>query len=213
MSKPEVGIIDYGMGNLLSVSRAVERCGGIPKIVGTPEELASMSRLILPGVGAFRDAIAELRGRRLDSALESYAQSGRPLLGICLGMQLLFTQSEEFGLHRGLGLIEGEVKAIPRTKADGTPHKIPHIGWNPLVAKAAWGTTPLTRELPSARAMYFVHSFTAHPADVGVRLADADYNGRVISAVVARDSIFGFQFHPEKSGPAGLALLKSFLRI
>ena len=212
---PEVTVIDYGMGNLLSVIRAFEHCGATVQVTASAEDIASAKRLVLPGVGAFADGMAELRSRGLIEAIVKYAAANRPFLGICLGMQMMVEQGEEFGTHAGLKLIPGKVVEIERTKIDGTPHKIPHIGWNELKLpseKHSWSGTIMERVIPGSSA-YFVHSFTARPASDQYRLADCLYNGRVIAAVIRSGNLYGTQFHPEKSAEVGLKILKNFLRI
>jgi imidazole glycerol-phosphate synthase subunit HisH len=210
-----VTIIDYGIGNLLSVARAFEHCGAAPVVTGSPEAIRAAELLVLPGVGAFADGMQGLRDRGLIGPIKEFAASGRPFLGICLGMQMMLDAGEEFGLHEGLGLIPGKVVAIPSTGTDGRPHKIPHIGWSPLELPApapSWAHTILEGIAPGAAA-YFVHSYTAHPSDAGHRLADCHYDGRLISAVVRSGSLYGCQFHPEKSGEVGLAIVRNFLRL
>ncbi|NVB83382.1 MAG: imidazole glycerol phosphate synthase subunit HisH, partial [Kofleriaceae bacterium] len=173
-----------------------------PAIVRTAE------RLVLPGVGAFADGMRGLRERNLVEALLEMATTERPLLGICLGMQLLLARSEEFGTHDGLGIIPGSVELIPRAPG----RKVPHIGWNRLVPTSTpWASTPL-EQLAAGTMMYFVHSYTAVPASDSHRLADADYGGFRISAAVRKDNVIGTQFHPEKSGEAGLVVLARYLR-
>jgi glutamine amidotransferase len=209
-----VKVIDYGMGNLHSVCRALEHVGADAALTEKPEEIAAATHLVLPGVGAFKDGMAELAKRGFVDAVRAYAKTGKPLLGICLGMQMLFEESEEFGRHEGLALMPGAVRAIPAQGADGKPHKIPHIGWNALVPPqgASWEGTLLSG-IPAGTEAYFVHSFTAQPADEALRLADADYDGCRVSAVVREGRVYGCQFHPEKSGPAGLAMLRNFLAL
>jgi len=212
MERP-VTIIDYDRGNLFSVARAVEACGAAPMISDCPEAVANAERLILPGVGAFGDAMEALRRRGLTDAIHAFIATGRPFLGICIGMQVLFDQGEEFGNHAGLGLIPGKVLAIPKTRADGMPHKVPHIGWSTLVPAGRhrdWSGS-LFADLTPAASTYFVHSFTAWPDNEHDRLADAFHNGRRISAAIERDNIVACQFHPEKSGKHGLAILRRFL--
>jgi glutamine amidotransferase len=208
-----VTVIDYGMGNLHSVCRALEHVGAEPALTEHPDDVRAAELLVLPGVGAFKDGMAELGKRGLVEALRDYAQTGRPLLGICLGMQMLFEESEEFGRHAGLGLLKGAVRAIPKQGADGKSHKIPHVGWRAVhpAWEGAWNHT-LLAATPHGAEFYFVHSYTAMPAQREDRLADADYDGCTISAAVRRGNVYGFQFHPEKSGPAGLALLERFVR-
>jgi glutamine amidotransferase len=212
MSTPEVTVIDYGMGNLLSVRRGFEHCGAAVTVTADPNAILSAPRVVLPGVGAFADGMAELRRQGLDMIVREVAARGIPLLGICLGMQMLLDESEEFGTTAGLGLIAGRVVSVPPTTADGRPQKIPHIGWNALVLPdgcAGWEDT-LLEEIRSGQAVYFVHSFTALPADPRHRVADCIYGGHRISAVIARDRITGCQFHPEKSGEVGLRIIRRF---
>lgn len=212
---PSVTIIDYGVGNLLSVARACLHCGAEPMLTTSAEDILAAERIILPGVGAFAKGMEGLHKYGLVDAIKQYAGSGRPFLGICLGMQMMFDSSEEFGNHKGLGLIPGTVVAIPPTATDGTPHKIPHIGWNSLVlpvSLSTWDETILAGIAPYA-SVYFVHSFTAVPADQANRLADCLYNGRLISAAVRHGNLYGCQFHPEKSGEVGLAIIQNFIRL
>lgn len=212
---PRVTIIDYGMGNLLSVARALEHCGAEVLITSDPELVAHAERLILPGVGAFADGMAGLRERGLIEPIRKFARAGRPFLGICLGMQMMLDSSEEFGIHEGLGLVPGRVVAIPLTGVNNQTHKIPHIGWNKLLLptpEAKWENTILAGLRPGASG-YFVHSFTVVPQYPEHRLADCDYNGRIISAVIRSGSQYGCQFHPEKSGEVGLSILKRFISL
>jgi glutamine amidotransferase len=213
MRKPEVAVIDYGVGNLLSVRLGLEHCGATVSVTSDATEILSASRVVLPGVGAFADGMAELRRRGLDEVVQEVAARGAPLLGICLGMQMLHDQSEEFGFTEGLGLIPGKVIAVPATTLDGSAQKVPHIGWNSLVVAGErddWSGTLLQDVLPG-EATYFVHSFMANPAEHRHRLADCLYGGVAVSAAVARDNIVGCQFHPEKSGKVGLRILRRFL--
>lgn len=210
-------IVDYGSGNLLSVARACAAVGADVQLSAEPAEIARAERLIVPGVGAFGDCMRALEQRGLLDAILRFVQSERPLLGICVGMQILLSVGEEFGETSGLGIIPGRVRAIPKTGADGRPHKVPHIGWNELTPPAGerierWSKTPLAALAPNT-AVYFVHSFAAEPTDPRHRLAECDYGGQIITAAVARDHICGTQFHPEKSGPAGLAILAAFLDV
>lgn len=214
MKTPKVTVVDYGMGNLLSVCRALEQCGAEVLLTASPPAVDGAERLVLPGVGAFADGMAELSRGGFVGPIRNFARTGRPFLGICLGMQMMLDGSEEFGAHEGLGLIPGNVVAIPPTGTDGKAHKIPHIGWNALLPPTPstdWGGTILGGIAPGTE-VYFVHSFTAVPASPVHRLADCDYDGRSISAAVKSGAMYGCQFHPEKSGEAGLRILKSFLR-
>ena len=204
-----ITIVDYGMGNLLSVSRAFEAVGARALVSSTAEEIARADRLVVPGVGAFGDGMRGLMERGLAEPIKDYATSGRPLLGICLGMQLLFDSSEEFGEFGGLGLIPGRVRKVPDRGADGRPHKIPHIGWNGIVPARDWTGTVL-EGVERGAATYFVHSYAPEPGDRRDRLADAFYDGCPICAVVQHGAIAGCQFHPEKSAAVGLKILANF---
>jgi imidazole glycerol-phosphate synthase subunit HisH len=210
--KTTVTVVDYGVGNLLSVARALEHCGAQVQLAETPAQVRDARLLVLPGVGAFADGMNELRRRELDQPVIEFARSGRPLLGICLGMQMLLEASEEFGEHAGLGIVPGRVRAIPATTSDGRPHKIPHIGWTPLLRPAAWEGTVLEGIAPGSEA-YFVHTFTAVPAAQQHRLADADYDGRLVCAALRHGAVFGCQFHPEKSADTGLKVLANFINM
>lgn len=207
----DVTVIDYGIGNLFSVQRSLEYCGAKVIVSADPATILASSRLVLPGVGAFGNAMAALAERNLVGPIREVAASGKPLMGICLGMQLLLSESEEFGRAEGLNLIPGRVVAVPDHDIDGQSLKIPHIGWNALVPCASEGWQhPLLKDNRAGDAMYFVHSFMAIPDDPTSRLADCHYGGNVISAIIGRDNVFGCQFHPEKSGEAGLRLIKAF---
>lgn len=208
-----VTIIDYGVGNILSVRRALEHVGAQVIVTDDPALVSDSEKLVLPGVGAFARAMEELDTRHLIDPIKAFAASDRPFLGICLGMQLMLDKSEEFGDHQGLGLIPGDVKAIPNTTKSGTPHKIPHIGWNTLKSPTAerWQGTLLDAQDPDL-SMYFVHSFAANPTNESDVLATTEYNGHAICAALQHGSMTGFQGHPEKSGPAGLQILEAFVQ-
>lgn len=208
-----VTIIDYGIGNLLSVQRACEYCGAEVDFTDSPQMIEQAERLILPGVGAFEDGMAGLRVRGLIEPIKKYAKQNRPFMGICLGMQMMLEIGEEFGSHEGFGLIPGVVTKIVDTGVDGRTHKIPYIGWNTLSVPSVnteWNETILHDIQPSSAA-YFVHSFTAVPEKEENRLADCFYDGRVISAAIRSGNLYGCQFHPEKSGEVGLKIIKNFL--
>ncbi len=199
-----VAIVNYGMGNLRSVFNAVQAIGGTPVLVDRPEDLADADRIILPGVGAFGEAMKRLHARGFVPALErAVLHDGRPFLGICLGMQLLATRGFEHGENAGLGWITGEVRALE----PACDLRVPHMGWNAIAVQTQ---VPLLTDLPAQPAFYFVHSFHFVTEDPAAAVAVADYGGPVTS-VVAKDHIFGTQFHPEKSHKVGLALLKNFL--
>lgn len=211
--KKKITVIDYELGNLLSIRQAFEYCEAEVIITDSINMIQNASSLVLPGVGAFEDGMNGLRKKNLIEPLKSYVATGKPLLGICLGMQMLFDSSEEFGLHQGLGFIPGKVIAIPKTTSDGNPHKVPHIGWNQLhPVSTNWQKTILDNIAPG-ECVYFVHSFTAEPAENKYRLADCNYHGRTISAAVYSENVWGFQFHPEKSGKAGLQMIRNFINL
>lgn len=208
-----VVVVDYGIGNLLSVSRALDHCGAAVTVSGDPEVVARAERLVVPGVGAFARCRQELVERGLLEPVVEAARSGRPWLGICVGLQLMLDHSEEFGHTPGLGLIPGAVRAIPPTDAQGRPQRVPHIGWNrlePPPGGTAWADGILAPVSPGA-AVYFVHSFAVEPTDPAVVLASAPYGGRPLVAAVRTGNAHGVQFHPEKSGPVGLAILRAFV--
>jgi glutamine amidotransferase len=211
-----VTVLDYGIGNLLNVVRALEHCGGAVKVLDrSPNDRSLPDRLVLPGVGAFTDGIKELQARGFDELVKRYAATGRPFLGICVGAQVLFDVGEEFGDRAGLGLIPGRVQPVPPVDASGRPHRIPHIGWSALERPpglANWDGSILAGQEPG-QPVYFVHSFNPVPEREEHRLADTFYDGSRICAAVRRDNIFGCQFHPERSGPFGLAVLETFLRL
>jgi glutamine amidotransferase len=176
-------------------------------------QIESCERLILPGVGAFGTCVAGLRSRGLVDPVLRVMDSGRPVLGICVGMQMLLDSSEEFGLHEGLKRVPGRVTAVPKTGANGEPHKIPHIGWTGLEPhKEAWAGT-IFDGVPQGAACYFVHSFAAAPTNPANVLAVADYNGLKLCAAVRAGNVYGVQFHPEKSGSVGLLILQNFLTL
>ncbi|GIP34277.1 imidazole glycerol phosphate synthase subunit HisH [Paenibacillus sp. J2TS4] len=197
-----IAIIDYGMGNLHSVSKAVERLGYEAEVISDAERLSLADGAILPGVGAFGDAMRELRSSGLSEAVLDYARSGKPLLGICLGMQLLFTASEEHGEHFGLGLLPG--RAV-RFKGD---FKVPHMGWNRL---SFHQESPLFAGMEEGH-VYFVHSYHVMLEKESNLLASTDYYGQV-TAIVNENNVYGMQFHPEKSGAVGMRLLDNYLKM
>jgi len=209
---PTVTIIDYGIGNLLSVARAFEHCGANIVLTDDPAKITGADFLVLPGVGAFADGMAGLKERKLVDPILEFAITGRPFLGICLGMQMMLDESEEFGANEGLGLVPGRVVAIPAVGSDGIAHKIPHIGWNEIVTPEAieWQGTILDGIIPGS-SFYFVHSFTAIPTHHEHRLADCYYNRQLISAAIRKDNLYGCQFHPEKSGVLGHHIIEKFL--
>jgi glutamine amidotransferase len=206
-------VIDYGAGNLLSVQRGLEHCGAQVVLTADPERILAATRVVLPGVGAFGSAMQALDALGLVAVLRELARRQTPLLGICLGMQLLLEESEEFGHTKGLGLIPGRVVPLPNKSLAGEALKIPEIGWNALQPSAGspdWQGTVLQDCMPG-QSVYFVHSFMAVPTQGAHRLADYDFGGHAVSAVIRKDGITGCQFHPEKSGEIGLGILRRFL--
>ena len=209
----KVTIIDYGLSNLLSVQHAFAHFGAETLVTGDPAAVLAADALVLPGVGAFKDGMAGLEKLGLIEPIRRKAAAGTPLLGICLGMQMLFDESEEFGLHKGLGLIPGRVVKIPDTDADGKPQRVPHISWDPLYpagGRADFAGTVLAGVKPGEEC-YFIHSYEAKPAAEADRLADTVYGGRKICAAAGHGSVVGCQFHPEKSGEVGLRIIQEYL--
>jgi glutamine amidotransferase len=206
VSAATVGIVDYGMGNRRSVEKALERVGARVMLTGDHDALMAADGLVVPGVGAFPAAMARLRDAGLDELIVRRAQAGTPVLGVCLGMQLLFERSTERGGDDGLGLLPGEVVAL-RPEAAGL--KVPHIGWNVVTVTRS---SPLLEALPERCAFYHVHSFVARPGEAADVLGRGDYGGPFVS-MVAREPVYGVQFHPEKSSTHGLALLRNFTAI
>jgi len=201
-----IAIIDYGVGNLFSLKSSFASIGEEAVVTSDPEVLRKADRVILPGVGAFGDAADKLRECGLDKVTIELAQSGKPLLGICLGMQMLFEKSYEYGEHKGLGLIPGEV--VPMEGVIPEDYKIPHIGWNELIFKKQ---SKIYKYLKEGDAVYFVHSYYATGCD-DYTSAVAEY-GEMLTASVESGNVFGCQFHPEKSGPVGLKILKAFCEV
>ena len=199
-----IAVLDYGMGNLRSVEKALERAGADVEVTRDADRIRAAGGLVLPGVGAFPKAMEFVRQLGFDTLMREHVSAGKPALGICLGMQLLFESSSELGGAEGLGLLEGDV-----TELDAPGLKVPHIGWN----EVAWTNgTPVAEGLSNPAAFYHVHSFAPRPADAGDVLGRSTY-GTEFASVVGRGNVFGVQFHPEKSGPDGLALLRNFVRL
>ncbi len=199
-----VAIIDYGVGNLFSLKSSFASIGVDATVSADPETLRAADRLILPGVGAFGDAAAKLRDSGLDKVLLEEVAKGKPLMGICLGMQMLFDVSFEYGEHKGLGLIPGEIRPIADVIPEELP--IPQIGWNALRIKGE--KHPIFKYINDGDCVYFVHSYYGANCSESV-IADTEY-GAYLTAAVAKDNVCGCQFHPEKSGKVGLAILKAF---
>lgn len=207
-------VIDYGIGNLLSVRRGFEFCGAEVQISSDPTQILKSSHIVLPGVGAFANAMNELQNRGLFDVVKELGKKGIPLMAICLGMQMLFDESEEFGVTKGLGIIPGRVVPIPSVTTEGSSLKIPHIGWNELLIsnESSWKNTCLENVIPG-ESVYFVHSFMAKTKDPKHSLSSCIYGGHTITSVVNKDNVYGCQFHPEKSGQIGLKILSKFLAL
>jgi len=217
LMQSNVTIIDYGMGNLYSIENAVRNCGSIPTRTSIPTEIANANRLILPGVGAFGLGMSELSQRGLIEPIKAFSKQGKPVLGICLGMQLLFTKSGEFGEHDGLNIIPEIIVPIPEFNHQGRANVVPHVGWNELLLpehkqQNSWQDTIL-KDIPVGSSVYFVHSFFADCASTSYEISDCEYNDMRIPSVVKVNNTFGCQFHPEKSGPIGLKILNNFLSL
>jgi glutamine amidotransferase len=217
--KPTVAIVDYGVGNLFSVKIACERVGLHPVITSCKQDLLSADAVILPGVGAYGNAMHTLKALHLVTALQRAAVSGKPFMGICLGMQLLMSESSEFGWHQGLDVIQGQVVSFTHDlQASGEVLKVPQVGWNRLFHRAnhthaaaenPWSTSLLSG-LANGEHMYFVHSFYVKPADVDVVLSVSQYGHTEFCSSLCVGNIFACQFHPERSGPQGLRIYRNF---
>ncbi len=206
MPDSEIVIVDYGMANLRSVQKAFEAVGASATISSDPGRVADAGKIVLPGVGAFRDAIAKLRETGLGDAVVSHIDAGRPFLGICLGFQLLFSRSHEDGVHEGLGVFPGDVVRFPELPG----LKVPHMGWNSL--RLNQSACPLFADLPANPSVYFVHGYFPVPTDANLTAAEADYP-TPFCAAIWRNNVFATQFHPEKSQSVGLAMLRNFSKI
>ncbi len=202
-SKMSIAIIDYGVGNLRSVEKAFTS-QGIPAVVSSDEKvLRAADKLVLPGVGAFAACMQGLQERGFDELVIAAANSGKPILGLCVGLQMLFDEGQEFGLHRGLGLLPGRVVRFP----EGV--RVPHVGWNQVAIKRPH---PIFRDLPDQSFFYFVHSYYVEPVDETCVLGETEYES-CFASICSRGSVIGVQFHPEKSQTAGLKLLRNFAEL
>ncbi len=205
-SAPRIAVVDYGAGNLRSVSRALERSGLAPDVTSSATAVREADGVVLPGVGAFRDAVSKLAASGLDKAVRDSIEAGRPYLGLCLGLQLLFEESDEHGITPGFGLLAGRVERFPDPGTPGAPERVPHIGWNDVRFQ---GDHALTQRLPRRDNFYFVHSYFAMPRDPAIVAGVVDY-GAPFAAAVAVDNVFAVQFHPEKSQTSGRTVLDAF---
>lgn len=210
----KVAIIDYGVGNLFSISQACSMAGMKGVITSSDQVINNCGGVILPGVGSFGSAMQSLKKNNLISVIKEMAFSGKPFMGICLGMQLMFDRSYEFGVFEGLGIVQGEVVKFSQKEKISPKIKIPHIGWNKIYSakSESWKNTILDN-VPEGAYMYFVHSFYALPKDENIMLSETEYYGTVFCSSFQVGNIFGCQFHPEKSGPDGLEIYHSFKSI
>lgn len=215
MNNEKVVVVDYGLGNLFSVQRALEHCGASNVCISSAiDDVISADRLILPGVGAFEDGVRGLKNLGLIEPIKSHAIDKKPMLGICLGMQLLATTSQEFGSHVGLNLIPGNVLPISAENSEGARRKVPFIGWAKLLASTKRKSENiLVDELGKDQSVYLVHSYYFCPDNTEHLVATYDYQGENITAAIRSENVYGFQFHPEKSGEVGLGLLRAFLQV
>lgn len=204
--RPRIALVDYGAGNLRSVAKALERSEMDPVVTGDPAVVRDADGVLLPGVGAFRDAVEALEKAGLADAIRNATDHGRPYLGICFGLQLLFEEGEEHGVTPGLGRLAGRVTRFPDLDEDGHPLLVPHIGWNEVVFE---GDHPMLASLPEREVYYFVHSYRPEPTDDEIVVGRTEYGGS-FAAAVAKDNIFAVQFHPEKSQSAGKRLLDAY---
>lgn len=210
-----ISIIDYGINNLKSVSKAFEKIKKDATIINTPEQVLSAECLVLPGIGAFGDGMDELQKRNLIEPIKQQVAAEVPLLGICLGMQMLFTESEEFGIHKGLNIIEGRVVPFPGpSSVNLKDYKVPHMGWDTLNLPddTKWSATPL-QYIQEGDEVYFVHSYFPILTNHKYILATTTYGNQEFCSVVKKNNIFGTQFHPEKSGQVGLSILRAFCEV
>jgi imidazole glycerol-phosphate synthase subunit HisH len=212
-SQKKILIIDYKLGNLFSVNQALSNIGLNSLITSNIAEIDTADAIVLPGVGAFTDAMKNLKESGLISPIKKFITTGKPFLGVCLGLQLLFSESEEFGLTRGLGIIKGKVKRFYNTNAEGETRKVPQIAWNHIkkLNGVTWNNTPL-RDIKEGEFMYFVHSFYVEP-DEPVGLSITDYDGQIYISSILKNNIFACQFHPEKSAGEGLKIYNAWAEL
>lgn len=216
MSVPVIAVLDYGMGNLFSVEKACFHAGLKPVISSSKNEIMRADGMIVPGVGAFGDAMKALSNKGLVNGIIDFIKSGKPLMGICLGLQILFSESQEFGLHKGLGMLPGKVIKFNSGQDKDRRFKVPQVGWNQINVvdsfNSAWEDSELAG-IPNGEFMYFVHSFYAIPDSSEIVLSRSTYEGVEYCSAVKKDNIFACQFHPEKSAHAGLTVYNNFRKI
>jgi len=212
MPKKRIVIVDYNLGNIYSVQQAFIAIGQNPILSNNIEDIISADALVLPGVGAFGDAMKNIHDLKIFEPIIQFVKSGKPFLGVCLGMQLLFEESNEFGLHKGFNFIKGSIKKFPALNLAGLKLKVPQIAWNTIYKKdeSAWVNTPLS-EIKNNEYMYFVHSYYAIPSDIDDVLTLTKYDEIEYCSAVKKNNIFAMQFHPEKSGNEGLKVYKNWV--
>ncbi len=220
INSPTAAIVDYGMGNLYSVQRACDYVGLTSAITAVPDDVVAADGVILPGVGAMPDAMRALDRSGMSDALVAFCRSGKPLFAVCLGLQLLMSEGSEFGRHDGLGIVPGSVVRFDSRSGGERPLKVPQVGWNSIRMRlgpadrgtSAWRDTPL-EGIDDGAHMYFVHSYYVVPHDPSISIAVSRYGDTEFCSGLARGNVFGWQFHPERSGPAGLTLYRNFRQL
>ncbi len=211
MASPSVAILDTGVGNLFNITRAIEEIGGSPSVTSQPDVLVTADRVIIPGVGSFASTMAAFEATGIADALRDYSAAGRPILGICLGMQLLMSDGHEDGRSLGLGLIPGDAGPLPTRTVDGDPLRIPHIGWSRVFAADGGAVLEWSGSAAEEVDVYFAHSFTVTTTEQSSVAARFRYGGHDLTAVLRQGNLTGVQFHPERSGPVGLRVLAQFV--
>lgn len=211
MFSPRVAIVDTGVGNLFSISRALEYVGALPLVTSSPDELQRADRVVIPGVGSFASTMATLEATGLAAALRDFSSMDRPILGICLGMQLFMTEGCEDGDANGLGLLAGEVLPLPRQTTKGELLRIPHIGWSRVSVRDRSTFDIWTSASVSSMDVYFAHSYSVQPMSADAVVGYFTYGGHVLAGVIRHRNLWGVQFHPERSGPTGLSVLRRFV--
>jgi glutamine amidotransferase len=213
MQKQKIVILDYGLGNLFSVQHVCKYLGYETLVTKDRKDLEDADAVILPGVGAFGDAIQSIRSLDLEAPLKDFIEGGKPFMGVCLGMQLLFSESEEFGNNKGLNIIQGRIKKFPSANPAGKKIRVPQISWNNISEVSGgvpWGSSPLS-SIESGSSMYFVHSYYAEPSESSVILSQTEYEGITYCSSIKHRNVFAAQFHPEKSAAQGIEIYKNWL--
>jgi imidazole glycerol-phosphate synthase subunit HisH len=215
MLQKKIVIIDYGLGNLFSVQHVCKHLGFETIVSQDQKDISNADALILPGVGAFGDAITQIRTLDLEMPIKDFVDSGKPFMGVCLGMQLLFSESDEFGSHKGLDIIKGSIKKIPGITSSGNKVRVPQIAWNRIWESKngiPWKQSPLST-IKNGSYMYFVHSYYAAPAKTSVILTETEYEGLTYCSSVIQNNVFATQFHPEKSAEEGIEIYRNWLTL